>query len=84
MRRNPDGSITLSRRNLLTLLSKIDQPASARTLFAGQGGVGGFGDGPVIVRAESDEVHYANREDGGPVSPESEAFIQEHERGQNG
>lgn len=75
MRRNRDGSITLSRRNLLTLLSKIDQPASARTLFAGRGGIGGFGDGPVVVRAESDEIHYANREAGGEVSPESEAFI---------
>lgn len=74
MRRDPDGSIVLSRRNLLTLLSKIDDPTSERTLTAGRGGVNGSG-GTLIVKAEPDDLHYANREAGGRVSAPSEAFI---------
>lgn len=57
--------IVLSRRNLQALLAKLDQPDSARTLLGGADARG------VIVRAEDDDEHYADR-DPGPVSPETQ------------
>lgn len=50
--------VTLSRRNLQALLLKLDEPESARTLIRD------FEDHRLIVRAEDDDVHYADREPG--------------------
>lgn len=50
--------VVLSRRNLLTLLAKLDghPPNSACT-------IGGGTDAPgLFVKAEEDDVHYASRE----------------------
>jgi hypothetical protein len=75
MRRDADGTIVLSKRNLLALLSKVDDPTSRKTLLAGQGGVNGVGDETLIVKCEPDEVHYAQRPPAGRMSDISEAFI---------
>jgi hypothetical protein len=69
--------VTLSRRNLLALLAKLDEPASWRTI------VGGYVycdeelfDGVrLAVRAEPDELHYADREPPGPMLPSTEAAV---------
>jgi hypothetical protein len=58
--------VRLSRRNLLTLLAKLDIPGSHCTLIKP--------DGTVVV-AEPDEVHYANRCHPGPMSDETEARV---------
>lgn len=58
--------LTLSRRNLRALLSKLDWPESARTLVSP--------DRDFIVRAEEDDVHYAGRTPG-PMHPRTEAEI---------
>lgn len=69
--------VRLSRRNVLSLLSKLEQPGSARMLV--QRGV--FVDGVLqeglilVVGVEPDDVHYADREPPGAMSPETEAFI---------
>lgn len=77
MRRDSSGAIVLSERNLLALLSKVHDPASYKTLVAGDGGVNGVGS-KLIVRCESDEVHYANREAPGEMSDVAESFIRQH------
>lgn len=70
MRVDADGTVVLSRRNLLSLLHKLDMEGSRRTLIAP-----GFA---VVVRAEQDEEHYKGREVGpGPMHPETEAFIKQ-------
>jgi len=56
--------ITLSRRNLLTLLSKLERPESLRTIVRGT----------VVVTAEEDEEHYGERVPG-PMHPHEEAYI---------
>jgi hypothetical protein len=61
--------IVLSRRNLLTLLHKLDMPHSARLIVRE-----GFG-----VRAENDAKHYTDR-DPGLMHPETEKFIAEHQK----
>ena len=58
--------VRLSRRNLLTLLAKLDIPGSHCTLIKP--------DGTVVV-AEPDEVHYANRPRPGQMSEETEARV---------
>jgi len=58
--------VRLSRRNLLTLLAKLDIPGSHCTIIKP--------DGTVVV-AESDEVHYANRPQPGMMSEETEARV---------
>ena len=55
--------IELTRRNLTTLLAKLDDPASARTLLEGETGF--------AVRAVEDEEHYANRPPGEVYMPTS-------------
>jgi hypothetical protein len=61
------GQITLSRRNLLTLLHKLEMPGSSCTIVK----PGGF-----VVHAEPDEVHYKDRPEGpGPMHPETEQFV---------
>jgi hypothetical protein len=58
--------VVLSRRNLLTLLAKLDIPGSHCTIVKP--------DGTVVV-AEPDEVHYANRPNPGIMSEETEARV---------
>lgn len=70
--------VTLSRRNLEALLVKLDAPRSARTLVRRQGG-----DEPdIIVVAESDIDHYADR-DPGLMLPEHEDLMHELRRGRH-
>lgn len=70
---NPDTrvvSVTLSRRNLLTLLHKLDVPDSQRTIRR-------LTDDNIAVwvRAEDDAEHYGTARTPGPVHPSSETFI---------
>lgn len=48
--------VELTRRNLMTLLAKLDDPLSARSLIDP--------DGFVMVRAVEDEEHYKDRAPG--------------------
>lgn len=50
--------VTLSKRNLQTLLSKVDREGSHATLCRETD------DGYLTVHAQSDEVHYRDREPG--------------------
>jgi hypothetical protein len=61
--------ITLSKRNLLALLQKLEMPGSKRTIYILDNGVA------LGVTAESDEVHYADREPAGAMHPETEEAI---------
>lgn len=61
------GRITLSRRNLLTLLHKLDVPDSRRSIHK---------DG-MIVTSEEDNVHYGDATPG-RMSADTEAYIREH------
>lgn len=74
MRVEPYGVIVLSRRNLLALLAKLDDPMSSRTLI-GPGNC-------AAVRAEEDSVHYAHesRKGNGPgrMHPDVEEFIAQY------
>lgn len=67
--RNGNVFVTLSRRNLLTLLHKLDKPGSARELML-------FSPiyGALSVKAEEDAEHYADRTPG-PMTEDTEAFI---------
>lgn len=60
-------TVTLSRRNLLTLLAKLDghPPNSGMTISSGE----------LTVIAEEDETHYANRPPAGPMHPDTEDAI---------
>lgn len=70
MRRDPDGGITLSVRNLQTLLAKADQPGSARTLVGGEEAPG------LMIRVETDAEHYDGRPaPPGVIHPETAARI---------
>lgn len=60
--------VTLSRRNLLGLLAKLDIPGSAKTLIKDST------KGRLIVTSEEDPDHYMGREPG-PMSPETEKAI---------
>ena len=71
----PDGAVavvTLSRRNLMALLHKLEMPGSARTLMTDYDCPEGWS---LIVRSESTEDHYASRVEPGPVHPASETFM---------
>lgn len=76
MRRDLDGTIVLSARNLRTLLAKLDEPDSVRTLVAGRGGVNGHG-GILVVKAEHDHAHYADRPAPGRMSSVTEATLRQ-------
>jgi hypothetical protein len=52
----PTPVLELTRRNLETLLMKLDDPLSHRTLLDP--------DGVILVRAVENEAHYAAREPG--------------------
>lgn len=64
---NDKVTLVLSRRNLLTLLAKLDgyPPNSACTIMGGSDAPG------VLVRAEEDDVHYQDRP-AGRMHPETE------------
>jgi hypothetical protein len=62
-------NIILSKRNLLTLLHKLEMPGSACTIIK---------PGGTVVIAEPDEVHYADRAPG-RMHPDTEEFIQDME-----
>jgi hypothetical protein len=53
--------VELTRRNLMVLLEKLDDPLSARTLIDG--------DGKIAVRAVEDSTHYAHRQPGEVYMP---------------
>lgn len=70
--------VTLSQRNLLTLLHKLDLPGSARTLKTDSNVPAGC---RLRVRAEDDRKHYQQRgwPPPGVMHPATEAFISEAE-----
>lgn len=72
---NYDGDfvITLSKRNLLSLLSKVDDPNSARTLYKRTEL------GVIRVVSEDDATHYGSKTPG-PMSKETEDYIKSHSR----
>lgn len=76
MHERPGGAVavvTLSRRNLLALLHKLEMPGSARTLTTDYACPEGWS---LIVRSESDGEHYGSRsEPPGPLHPASELFV---------
>lgn len=61
--------VILSKRNLLALLHKVDDPTSFKTITH-RG---------LIVRVEPDDVHYGGRTPG-PMSKATEKFILEHQQ----
>ncbi len=64
----PGGAlvVTLSRKNLLAGLHKLEMPGSARTLVSG--------DGRLVLSFEADDEHYAARP-AGRMHRDTEAFI---------
>lgn len=84
--------VTLSRRNLLALLQKLDMPGSTRQLENNdcyEDGVqmslspdeGQTLPSPttLVLRCEDDDEHYAKRALGpGVMHPDTEQFVQEH------
>jgi hypothetical protein len=72
--------VRLSRRNVLALLSKLDQPGSARVLVQQGAYVCGVlqEELVLVVHVEPDELHYAGRCPPGAMSPETEAFVSCH------
>lgn len=66
----PDGNqratVTLSRRNLLAGLHKLDMPNSARTIISG--------DDRLILKFEDNDEHYGDRRPG-VMYPDTEEFI---------
>ena len=70
--------VTLSRRNLLALLHKLDMPGSARMLRNGNVEIDGdyAPDFAFVLRCEPDAEHYAKRPDPpGAMHPSTESFI---------
>lgn len=83
MRLGPYGEIILSKRNLLALLSKVDDPASAKTIHKY---IPTTGEAPhvehIVVVAEPDEEHYQHTflSAPGKMSEKTEKFIEEHSK----
>ena len=68
--------VVLSRRNLLSLLHKLELPGSARTLSGGDA----VEPWELIVTAEDDKQHYRSLgRDPGVMHPYTEAFLREEE-----
>jgi hypothetical protein len=71
--------VTLSKRNLLSLLHKVDQDWSAATLMRGTNPDDPRVEPLLVVKAETDELHYADpdRQGYGPgrMHPETESFV---------
>jgi hypothetical protein len=90
--------VTLSRRNLLALLHKIDMPGSAREIkntdcyedgiqtpyYPGEEATTALPRTTLVLRSEDDDEHYAARPaPPGPMHPATEAFIASgHRNGQ--
>ena len=73
-----EASVTLSRRNLLALLQKLDMPGSRRTIYNTDVEIDGvYAPGFVfLISAEDDGEHYAQRLDPpGPMHPQTESFV---------
>jgi hypothetical protein len=73
-------SVTLSRRNLLALLHKLERPAPFRNLESGDCWINGkqaaYPQVQLELRCEEDAEHYARRDlPPGPMNPDTEAFI---------
>jgi hypothetical protein len=63
--------VVLSRRNILSLLHKLEMEGSAQTIVK---------PGGIAITVEPDEVHYADRADGpGPMHHETEQFVRDME-----
>jgi hypothetical protein len=84
--------VTLSRRNLLTLLQKLDMPGSMRQIenndcwedgvqtpfYPGEEQTGGLPQTTLVLRCEDDEEHYGKRPHGpGLMHPATERFVRE-------
>jgi hypothetical protein len=83
--------VTLSRRNLLALLHKLDMPGSARQIESNHSYEDGiltpFGVAEalgakmppttLVLRVEDDDEHYANRPAPGSMRPATESFIRD-------
>lgn len=84
--------VTLSRRNLLALLHKLDMPGSARQIenndcfedgvqtpwYPGEKQLSGLSRTTLVLRSEDDDEHYAKRAAGpGLMHPETERFVRE-------
>jgi hypothetical protein len=84
--------VTLSRRNLLTLLQKLDMPGSMRQIenndcyedgvqtpfYPGEDQGSDLARTRLVLRCEDDGEHYAKRPAGpGPMHPATERFVQE-------
>lgn len=59
--------VELTRRNLLTLLVKLDEPSGQRTIIDP--------DNKVKVRAVEDDEHYADRDPGPVYMPDAGVLI---------
>ena len=73
--------VTLSRRNLLALLHKLDMPGSLRAFYNTDVEIDGvYATGFAFrVSAEDDDEHYAQRPGPpGPMIPATETFIREN------
>ena len=73
-------TVTLSRRNLLALLHKLEAPRPFRWLENGDCWIDGrqapYPAVQLVLRCEEDDEHYARRGfPPGPMSPETAAFI---------
>lgn len=67
------ATVTLSKRNLLALLTKLEMAGSARTIVSYNTEPDGW---VLVVRAESDEEHYSTRTfPPGPMHPHTELDI---------
>jgi hypothetical protein len=64
------AEITLSRRNLRTMLQKLDMAGSARTIYSD--GWGPDGTWRLILCSEDDDEHYRDRKPPGPMHPQTE------------
>jgi hypothetical protein len=76
--------VTLSQRNLLALLGKLEFPGSTRTIVNGDCYRDGLpvDDVVLVLRVEDDGPHYARRANPpGPMHPATEEFIRERRRG---
>ena len=68
--------VTLSRRNLLALLAKLEQQNSTRPIVGRYVYVDGeLSELALAVRSEPDDAHHADRAPAGPMLEETEAAI---------
>jgi hypothetical protein len=64
---NQGATLELTRRNLTTLLAKLDDPLSVRTLLSPCG--------KIYVKAVEDDRHYGDREPGEMYMPSADVTI---------